>query len=1616
MKKKTLVLLILVISFADVALSQNFNWITPNKTYLKLFVNDDGIYRINKSDFTGAGVSTTGLDPRTVKVLYKGNQIPVYFSGEDDGTFDDNDFLDFYGERNYGGPTKHLDANSNTNLYTTNEYYNLFSDTSVYWVDWGGSNGLRMSRSTYNAQENFPNNYHLKKLHFETDVFYYLGETRNPNSDFRYFSTERVAGEGWFWKSITADDNTFTQSALINDLVVSSQLCTLKLFAYTVSFTDSVFNEHRLEIKINNTIVDTLFANNLTRIDESVIFPSNILTNGTDNVITIRYIPIGNTFFYPVVFLDYVSLQYPAELKLTGNNLRASLTLQDTVSRKITVAGVNGASPINIYDVRNNIRIENFSTAGTNLLFTGKSNSKFEVVNQAITKKPFRISSRQVPNLVSANNGADYMIVYHRLFESQAEQLRSHRQSNDSYRSFKAEIQDIYDIFNFGLEDPIAVRNFMSYANSNWSKPAPQFLCLFGRASLDPKKNISGSQYSVNFVPTYGNPPTDGYFVNYNFGTFTYYHQISVGRIPVYTVAEAQASVDKIIAYDQLSPQVWWKKFLSITGGGTRQEQQSFQQKSELLINSFIKPPPPSMNVERIYRSDSAGYITYNYKDSIKKEFDRGTQIVNFIGHAAAQDWEIGLEDPNTLNNGPRQPLVLSMTCFTGKTSEPNLRSFGEKFFIIPNKCAIGFVGTTGWSFSGIGDQFNGLMLKTFAQDSTRPIGEMVTYASQQISSDSLSFASRNTINCYNLIGDPATKLKISNTPEFDIRENDYVLSNPFPALRETIALSVYPRNLGTFADSVKLRFNLKKEGVTISRKDTLIRSFSYIDTLTHFFSVDSNGSYAMTVVIDPDRRYQQKFTNNDSITIPLTLRNLSYTPIRPLNNALLKSASFRFTGLNPNIDVATNNVKVILQIDTTRLFNSPVSQTFNTSTFTGISTGFDVNLPVTETNTLYYLRTNALINNDSSGWSETRNLIYNPGAGDEIVSDSAYTIYTARREQFGLQNLVNVRATENGFELGSFTGNLYAKSYGSNGPEASYFTINNINYYSDGGSNVGLNIAKIKKLTGQVPEIRHFRMNTAASSDSVLAFLNTFDTTHYIMTYIASYVPDSDSMRSNAKAKFREFGSTQIDSVRRFDQFDTWVFFGYLGAQPGDACDRFHRFTSNFVWTPLDCQLTPQFSQTLGTITQTFGNADAWRNFSWEQTVTSGNNISFDIFGLSRDNNQPVALASGITSNQFVSIDTIDSYAYPSIRLDAKLSIDTLNGQNSPVFKSTSVRYVPPAEIAPDNYSFTASDTMVQEGDSLSFSVNYYNIGFKDVQQYVNKWYVKNQGIETVLRTDTISNALLIDSGRTSSVSFSTSGLRDIKIKIDTMDLYFETSLIGNANELFPFNNTAITSFIVEGDTVNPLIEVTYDGKQILNGDYVQKNPVVMLKFFDDSRMVISDTSNVKVFLDNRYVPYVINGMPNPELEIEFPDNMFLQALVTYKPNLAPGQRRLRFIATDNTGNFADSIVNTVVVNTDMSIIDMANYPNPMKTETNFMFNLSGEFNPTSCRVKIFTTAGRLIKTIDAPANVGYNSIYWDGKDDDGDFIANGTYLYKFIIQGNSQIETSIQKLAVLR
>jgi flagellar hook assembly protein FlgD len=86
------------------------------------------------------------------------------------------------------------------------------------------------------------------------------------------------------------------------------------------------------------------------------------------------------------------------------------------------------------------------------------------------------------------------------------------------------------------------------------------------------------------------------------------------------------------------------------------------------------------------------------------------------------------------------------------------------------------------------------------------------------------------------------------------------------------------------------------------------------------------------------------------------------------------------------------------------------------------------------------------------------------------------------------------------------------------------------------------------------------------------------------------------------------------------------------------------------------------------------------------------------------------------------------------------------------------------------------------------------------------------------------------------------------------------------------------------------------------------------------------------------------------------------------------------------------------------------------MKSQTDFIINLAGNAPPSKSKIKIYSVAGRVIKTIETNLNIGYNSIKWDGRDEDGDNISNGVYLYKIIIEGSNKTESKLQKLVMLK
>jgi hypothetical protein len=1602
------------ISISGRLYSQNYNWITPNKTYLKMSLADDGIYRISSTDFTSAGINTSGIDPRTVKVLNKGVQIPIYFEGENDGVFNPADYFDFYGTRNYGGLTKTYNENNDL-VYTSNEYYNFYSDTNSYWIEWGGSNGLRMNVSNYNSAVGNPNLFYPEVVHFERDKIYWIGEYLN-GSDFRNFTNEKFRGEGWYWALISS------QQALIDTFSVPHlytvpQNASVRVTAYPQNVSTSVLNEHSIQVKVNGNLINTITVNDYKRIDTTLTFSSSLLNNASVNNVSVTYVANGG--FGGLMFIDLMEINYPKIYKFRNNQSLINTFQNDTASYLFKVNGFVPANPVYIYDVNNGVKINAYSNVSDTLKFTGKLSGKFEILNKNITKKPFRIIQRLVPDLVSSANGADYLLIYNSLFETPASRLKSHRETTDNFRVTKAQIQDIYDIFNFGIEDPVAIRNFTRQVYNNWQLPRVKYLCLFGRGSLDPKKNSTTTLYEKNLIPVIGNPSSDNYFANVNTGGFAYYSQISIGRLPAYTEAEAEYMVDNIITYETQPPAAWNKSFTFIGGGADSIEQAIFKPLIDTLINQYMIPPQLSGNPVRIIRDDLNGGQTFNYSDSIKNQINRGTSTVNFMGHAGSQDWEIGMSDPNVLSNyGGKFPLIFSMTCYTGKVGEPTSRAFGEKFLNMQNRGAIGYMGTSGWGFVYAGSVLNKYVYQAIAVDSIRRIGDIVSYAMNFVKNDSSLFSARHTLNCYTLQGDPAVKLLMPKIPEYSISNNDYIISSKSPALYQDVIFKAFPKNFGTHSDSCKVRIQLTSNTAPTITQDTILRNFKFSDTVNFIFKLKKAGYYNLSLNLDYNNSNPGENRNDNILSFTIETKEAAFVKLSPIDHSYISNDSVTFTILNPF--KIKDQATLFLEYDTTASFNSPVKKTFFNNNISGVTSIFKTNIISADTTRLTYWRINYAYGNDTAGWSQYYSLRYNPNVSLNDVELSRNTInnvsiFKNNPNQYSVSDFSNTEYSAEGIKLSEYTGNLYVRSLGSNGAEASYFSVLNQSIHMDGGANTGLNILKVRKIDGKILQHKNFKILVPQSSDSVLTFLNTFDSTHYLMGLNAAYSGGAQLLSAPVIAKFNQFGSTKIH-IFRVGFFDSWSFIGYLNAPPGEVSEEVHNY--NNAWVQSISSMDRTFKRKEGTVSYQIGPANSWSSFSWTNTTPAGSEIKFDVYGINK-NEESFLLLNNISTNNFTDLSGITAFTYPKLNLVAKLKIDTLSGINSPKLNTFRINYTPPAELVTQSNSITQSDSIVRLGEEVKFTFNYSNAGFvKAAGSVINlyKTFVSNQNL---ILTDTLDADILPGGNSFYKGRFTVPYVRG---DADFAVFVLEVKAKDNVNEFYYFNNFNYLEFLIRVNDENTPVEIFSDGQKLNNGDFVKLKPEFMINVSSDPDKNLKsnkhDTSDVSIILNDKYIPFFINGSENTALrktvsELDNPSGN--KRSFMFLPELVNGSNKLKISYSNGLDGY-DTTVYDFSVSDELLVKDLYNYPNPMKGETQFVFNLLGSVAPTSCKIKIYTIAGRLIKEISYIPSVGYNQIPWDGRDSDGDLIANGTYLYKFVAEDGVDKETATQKLVVLR
>ncbi|NOX38156.1 MAG: type IX secretion system sortase PorU [Calditrichaeota bacterium] len=214
--------------------------------------------------------------------------------------------------------------------------------------------------------------------------------------------------------------------------------------------------------------------------------------------------------------------------------------------------------------------------------------------------------------------------------------------------------------------------------------------------------------------------------------------------------------------------------------------------------------------------------------------------------------------------------------------------------------------------------------------------------------------------------------------------------------------------------------------------------------------------------------------------------------------------------------------------------------------------------------------------------------------------------------------------------------------------------------------------------------------------------------------------------------------------------------------------------------------------------------------------------------------------------------------------------------------------------------------------------------------------------------------------------------------------------------------------------DREGPEIEFSFaDQPNFFDGDYVSSQPRVIIRLYDENGINLTQEvgHRIELTIDDRIKKDVTSFFV-------YDKDSYQSGKLEYTlPPLPEGVHRMKISAWDNLNNYSEKeITFRTTRSTEMILDQVANYPNPFQEDTYFTFQFQSPNGSAEVTIKIYTITGRLIREITDVAYPGFNKIYWDGRDEVGDVLANGVYLYKIIVDdGDNRLE-KIEKLAIVR
>lgn len=759
-----IVMAVLCVSPVKVLEAQSFKneSVLNSGSWYKLGVTKDGIYRITYEDLLDMGIQPNTLNPKKISIYgnYPGmlpennsegcyddlSEISIIVNGEDDGSFDENDCILFYGQNQVEWKFD----------YSRGGYchqINFYSDTTYYFLNVESlEDGKRMPVI---SQEQIP-----------------AGNVVNEFLDLRYHENELdnyyKQGRRWFGESVSGvDGKTKTFDFVFRDVIADSTN-----FA-RFNFVGSSLNERfYARIKINDKVVfDSLRINQ--RVDHVFGYEVDVFGDFTLDSDTLSVtLDVLSQSDASTVYVDFFTFNVWRSLRYHGEPVLFPVYAGQFADAVTSVFVDDAYGDLTLFDVSNsmNPNVMEFSMlpGGLELRMSSVIDRRFLLVDSKDYLNVESVMKIDNQNLHSIDY-AEMVIVAPTVFMSQAREIAAIHEQYDGLNSVVVDIEKVYNEFSTGTPDVSGLRNFLKMIYKRTD--AFKYLLLFGRGNSD-YKNILG--YGVNFIPPYEAWDTYNEVISYvtddYFGMFGENEgldcdgdvEIGIGRIPAVDVEDADAAVRKIKRYIETSGydnEMWRTSMMFVADDGARDYARTCD-----YMERNIDTLCPAMNIDKLYEDSyvrqktSSGYIYPEATADLLESIENGKLIISYVGHGGVKGLtaeQLLLDsDIVKLSNFDKLTFMHTGTCEFSKFDDPTFISAGEKMFSNPNGGAIAMLTTTRPTQSSDNSILSrNFFTVLFKQNAIRDkcFGDFVRETKKICNS-------RPGYLCYVLLGDPALK------------------------------------------------------------------------------------------------------------------------------------------------------------------------------------------------------------------------------------------------------------------------------------------------------------------------------------------------------------------------------------------------------------------------------------------------------------------------------------------------------------------------------------------------------------------------------------------------------------------------------------------------------------------------------------------------------------------------------------------------------------------------------------------------------------------------------------------------------------------------------------------